>query len=75
MALLCPWCQGERTRRCRTRGFFEGFLAKLIVQPFRCEHCDCRFFRWSPKRKSNSGISTGVGLFSTMSSAPTARAA
>jgi len=64
MAFRCPWCQGERTRRSRTRGFFEGFLAKLTLRPFRCAHCDCRFFRWSPKRKSKSGVAAGASHFS-----------
>jgi len=44
MPFRCPWCQRERTRRSKTRGFFEAFLAELSVRPFRCHDCDYRFF-------------------------------
>jgi predicted Zn-ribbon and HTH transcriptional regulator len=54
MPFRCPWCQSERTRRSKTRGFFEAFLAKLSVKPFRCHDCDCRFFRTQPNHKSNA---------------------
>ena len=52
MPFRCPWCQSERTRRSKTRGFFEAFLAKLSVKPFRCYDCDCRFFHTRLNHKS-----------------------
>ena len=70
MPFRCPWCQSERTRRSKARGFFEAFLAKLSVRPFRCHDCDCRFFRLSASLKSHSGRSVNPGPFSTLRTPP-----
>ena len=53
MLFRCPLCQSKRTRRSKTRGFFEGFLAKLTIKPFRCLDCDSRFFRSTASLKSH----------------------
>jgi hypothetical protein len=70
MPVYCPWCLSDRTRRSKTRGFFEAFLAKLSVRPFRCHDCDCRFFRISARLKSRTGSSEGPGPFSTVQTSP-----
>jgi len=69
MPFRCPWCQSERTRRSKTRGFFEAFLAKLYIRPFRCHDCDCRFFRRSASLKSHPGMSVSPSRFSTLRTA------
>jgi hypothetical protein len=74
MAFRCPWCQSERIRRSKTRGFLEAFLAKLSVRPFRCHVCDCRFFRRSAALKSHSGKSVKAG-FPTLRTPPITSAA
>jgi len=51
MPFRCPWCHSGRIRRSKKRGFFEAFLAKLSVLPFRCERCDFRFFGKTAKLK------------------------
>ncbi len=45
--IRCPRCQSEGIRRSRRRGFFErGPLTLVFLKPFRCKHCERRFFRW-----------------------------
>jgi hypothetical protein len=75
MLFRCPWCQSERTRRSKTRGFFEAFLARLTVRPFRCQDCDCRFFRRSASLRSHTGASVGSGPFSALRTTPETPAA
>jgi hypothetical protein len=70
MPFRCPWCQSDRNHRSKKRGFFEAFLAKLAVLPFRCERCDCRFFRRVLKLKWPTGSSTSASLFSALQTLP-----
>ncbi len=65
MPFRCPICQSERTRRSKTRGFFEAFLAKLTIKPFRCHDCDSRFFHSHASHKSKS---TPIGQSSSFAS-------
>jgi hypothetical protein len=58
------------TRRSKKKGFFEVFLAKLAVLPFRCDRGDCRFFRRTAKLKSHTGSSISASLFSTLQIPP-----
>jgi hypothetical protein len=50
-SVWCPDCQSAQVRRSRTRGIVESLLAGLLIRPYRCEECDCRFFRWSTLHK------------------------
>jgi hypothetical protein len=44
----CPECNSERTHLSRRMGLLEKtVLTLLFLKPFRCEKCDCRFFRLS----------------------------
>jgi hypothetical protein len=50
-ARCCTDCQSDQVRRSRTRGIVESLLAVLLIRPYRCEACDCRFFRLSIRHK------------------------
>ncbi len=51
----CPLCHSERIHQSRRKGILEKImLAVLFVRPFRCERCDCRFFRWSLSENPNA---------------------
>lgn len=53
--LDCPNCHSKRIHRSKRRGIYERKVLGLIfVRPFRCEYCDCRFFRWSITTNPNS---------------------
>jgi hypothetical protein len=63
VSIWCPDCQNAQVRRSKTRGIVESLLALLLIRPYRCQECDCRFFRWSilhkpkatgPTRRSNA---------------------
>jgi hypothetical protein len=57
--LSCPHCQSVRIHLSRRKGIFEWrILAAFFIRPFRCERCDCRFFRWSVAANPNSSRST-----------------
>jgi hypothetical protein len=44
--ICCPRCQSEGIRRSKRRGFVErGPLTLAFLRPFRCKHCEHRFFR------------------------------
>jgi predicted RNA-binding Zn-ribbon protein involved in translation (DUF1610 family) len=44
---LCPNCASHAIRRSRKKGLLERtLLAALFVNPYRCESCDQRYFRW-----------------------------
>jgi transposase-like protein len=55
MFMSCPSCRGTRIHRSKTRGYFEGLVAKLSIKPYRCDDCDRRFFRRAAKRNSTTG--------------------
>lgn len=45
--IRCPRCRGAGIRRSKRRGFVErGPLTLVFLRPFRCKHCERRFFRW-----------------------------
>ena len=45
--IRCPRCKGGGIRRSKRRGSFErGPLTLVFLRPFRCKHCERRFFRW-----------------------------
>jgi hypothetical protein len=45
--IRCPRCQSEGIRRSKRKGFVEcGPLTLVFLKPFRCKHCERRFFRW-----------------------------
>lgn len=45
--IRCPRCKSEGIRRSKRRGFVErGPLTLVLLRPFRCKHCERRFFRW-----------------------------
>jgi hypothetical protein len=45
--IRCPRCQGAGIRRSKRRGFIErGPLTLVFLRPFRCKHCERRFFHW-----------------------------
>lgn len=45
--IRCPRCQAAGIRRSKRRGFIErGPLTLVFLRPFRCKHCERRFFRW-----------------------------
>jgi hypothetical protein len=45
--IRCPRCQSEGIRRSKRRSFVErGPLTLVFLRPFRCKHCEHRFFRW-----------------------------
>jgi predicted Zn-ribbon and HTH transcriptional regulator len=75
MPFRCPWCQSERTRRSKTRGFFEAFLAKLSVKPFRCHDCDCRFFRTRLNHRSKPSPLARPSSFASLHAPPVKPAA
>ena len=53
--MKCPECGSKRIHPSRRRGLLEkGILASIFLRPFRCQHCDIRFFRLS---FANHGIS------------------
>lgn len=40
----CPDCQSNEIRRSRRRGIIEmAVLPLLLLRPFRCKKCGCRF--------------------------------
>jgi predicted Zn-ribbon and HTH transcriptional regulator len=49
--LWCPDCQSDQIQRSKTRGIVQSILAFLLIQPYRSEECDYRFFRWSIRHK------------------------
>jgi predicted Zn-ribbon and HTH transcriptional regulator len=75
MPFRCPWCQSERTRRSKTRGFFEAFLSKLSVKPFRCHDCDCRFFHTQFNHKSKATPIVKSSSFASLHTQPRTPAA
>jgi predicted Zn-ribbon and HTH transcriptional regulator len=70
MHFRCPNCQSERTRRSKTRGFFEAFLAKLTIKPFRCHDCDSRFFHSHANHKSESTTLEQSNSFASLHNQP-----
>jgi hypothetical protein len=47
---VCPRCSVSDTRRSRRRA--ADFVSRLFgLRPYRCESCDCRFYR-KPKHRS-----------------------
>jgi len=70
MRFRCPSCQSERTRRSKTRGFFEAFLAKLTIKPFRSHDCDSRFFHSHVTRKSESVAMGHSSSFASLHNQP-----
>lgn len=50
-SIECPDCRSDQIRRSRTRGIVDSFLARLLIRPYRCQECDCRFFRWSIRHR------------------------
>jgi len=54
VSISCPGCQSDLTHRSRTRGILESLLVFLRIRPYRCDECDCRFFRWRAQRKSKA---------------------
>jgi transposase-like protein len=52
--ISCPDCQSGRIHRSRTRGIVESLLVFLRIQPYRCDECDYRFFRWCVQNKSRT---------------------
>ncbi len=43
----CPRCRKVETRRSQRAGFIETVIFRwLWIKPYRCEHCDKRFYRW-----------------------------
>jgi len=55
--MQCPECGSKRIHLSRRKGLLEkGILASIFLRPFRCEHCDSRFFRFSfTSHPSHSG--------------------
>jgi transposase-like protein len=52
MSITCPNCSSALTHRSNKSGFRESVLmAMVFIQPFRCEECDSRFYRWSIREK------------------------
>jgi len=52
VSIACPNCGSLLNHRSNKKGLVERlFLSAIFVQPFRCEDCDCRFFRWSLAEK------------------------
>src|ERR1700676_4582688 len=48
MSTNCPRCHSLQIHRSRRYGNLEsGLLSILLLQPFRCDNCNHRFFRWS----------------------------
>jgi hypothetical protein len=47
VSISCPDCQSDLTHKSRATGIVEFLLVFLWIRPYRCEECDCRFFRWS----------------------------
>lgn len=46
--LRCPQCRSPEIHQSRRKGLLANrLLSLLFVRPFRCERCDCRFFRFS----------------------------
>jgi predicted RNA-binding Zn-ribbon protein involved in translation (DUF1610 family) len=45
--ISCPDYQSDLIYRPKTRRIVESLLAFLRIQPYRCEECGFRFFRWS----------------------------
>ncbi len=45
MLIQCPECLSQRTRPepCR---WYEAPLQLILVQPYRCRHCERRFLRF-----------------------------
>jgi predicted Zn-ribbon and HTH transcriptional regulator len=53
--MRCPQCSSQRIHISRRSGLFERFILPfLLIRPFRCEWCDCRFFRWSSAANPNA---------------------
>jgi hypothetical protein len=75
MPFRCPSCQSVRTRRSKTRGFFEAFLAKLTIKPFRCHDCDSRFFHSHANNKSKSTPTLRSSSFASLHAQPRTPAA
>jgi len=42
----CPECRRNDAVRRSHRIAFEPLLRLIFLYPFRCEHCDARFFRF-----------------------------
>lgn len=60
VAISCPGCKSELTHRSRTRGIVESLPVFLPIRPYRCDECDCRFFRWRVQHKSKASRSPGT---------------
>ena len=44
----CPHCGSAEVFRSHHRGTMERYLLRAVrVRPFRCVHCDARFYRLS----------------------------
>jgi len=44
----CPECNSGRVHRSKPKGAMESYVLPVVaIRPYRCEVCDCRFFRFS----------------------------
>ena len=51
----CPWCHTSPVRRSHRRNYVEHLLANIFrIFPYRCKHCDFRFYAFSQKDRSLS---------------------
>jgi hypothetical protein len=44
--MICPQCRSERCNRSRRQGVRDHTLGVLGLRPWRCEHCNRRFYAW-----------------------------
>jgi hypothetical protein len=44
-SVCCPSCGSSLVRRSRRRGVVDRLYTIIGMRPFRCEHCDLRFFK------------------------------
>jgi hypothetical protein len=60
----CPVCQTTDTYAAHRQGWLErGPLTWCGILPFRCEHCQTRFFRWAlrdPRRRHHLNVAETV---------------
>jgi hypothetical protein len=45
--VICPHCHSERCRRSKRRGARDFATSVVGLRPWRCRHCDRRFYAWS----------------------------
>jgi hypothetical protein len=55
MVTICPNCGGKKVRKSH-RSFHERVLTIFtLIRPYRCQVCECHFFRPLWFRKSSMG--------------------